>query len=189
MHIRCFFDCDGCLADFESSALKLMGVTKEQLYISLPPGRAASYITSPFMMDDDFWGLVDRTPDFWETIPKTKEADEILSVCKKHFGNEVYLLTKPPRNPLAYAGKAKWVCEHFPKMYRYLFVGPKKYAFAHPGSVLVDDNEENCDLFMNPPNNKPGGTAVILPRRGNKLYHLEGQLITYLDDELRKLRG
>ncbi len=183
-----FLDIDGVLSDFCGPALKIMGVTEEQLKKALPPGPSSFYITSPFMSDDEFWALIDGVPDFWENLPKTKEADKIVEICMKYFGKEVYLLTKPPHNPLSYAGKAVWVRKYYPQLYRSLFVGPRKHAFAHPGAVLVDDNEENCDLFCKPPNGKPGGSAVLVPRRGNSLYAKEPNLIEYVDEELKRLK-
>lgn len=182
-----FLDIDGCIADFCGPALKVMGITQKQMEDALPPGRGAFMMTAPFMTDDEFWGRVDNIPDFWENLPKTKEADEIVKLCTSYFGEELYLLTKPPRNPLSYSGKATWVRKHFPKLYRNLFIGPRKYAFAHPGSVLVDDNEENCELFVKPPNGKPGGDVVLVPRRGNSLHEKESYLLEYLGSELRRL--
>ncbi|RJQ26409.1 hypothetical protein C4577_03595 [Candidatus Parcubacteria bacterium] len=176
----CLLDVDGVLANFEASAMKAMGITKEELYTKVPPGKWS--MNEPFMSDDDFWKCIDAVPDFWETLPKYDDADDIVKVCQKYFGDQIIVVTTPPKNPLSYAGKAHWMKHNFPKLYRQTFIGPKKHMLGHPGAVLVDDYELNCSKFQ-----ETGGQIVLVPNRGNKHYELISDRVKYVDERLKEL--
>lgn len=178
----CFLDMDSVITDFYLPALKAVGLTKEYVEANLPPGPEAWRLDEKFMSKNDFWGAINSVPNFWESLPKTQEADEIVKICEKYFGDNVFLLTSPPHHSNAYSGKATWVKENLPKYRRKLFIGPKKYAFAHSKAVLIDDSEENCEKFR-----KAGGKIVLVPRRGNSLHHREHELLTVLEEELEHL--
>src|ERR1700761_7792245 len=113
-----FMDVDGCLCDFEMGVLKAFGETRESLYPDWPPGEFQMEI--PLMQSlDDFWKTIDSIPHFWESLQPMPDAEEILSVVEKYFGEEnIILCTSPSRNPDASAGKVTWIQEHLPKYAR-----------------------------------------------------------------------
>ena len=73
-----------------------------------------------------------------------------------------------PRKTLpCVAARWDWIHAHFPEwMHRSYAITPRKWFFAQPGSLLVDDNEKNCRLFR-----KNGGRALLIPRPWNRYCH------------------
>lgn len=157
----CFLDLDGVLVSFYNAALSVMGMTRDLADLVVPPGEW--HFSKYFCKDDnEFWKKIDQTPRFWQSLDKMDDADHIVETCEQLFGSNVYLLTSPPLNPSAFSGKAEWVQKHYPHLYRKLFIGAAKEAFAHSGAVLVDDSDSNIEKFK-----KAGGKAVLVPRRWN----------------------
>ncbi len=163
MITRAFLDVDGVICDFTSSALMVMGITREQMEERVPIG--TWNVNHGTMEESEFWKRVDSVPSFWESMSKLPDADKIVGLCESYFGENVVLLTTPPSSPDSYSGKARWVKANFPKLYRRMFIGPNKYLLAHFWAVLVDDSEKNCSKFED-----AGGHAVLVPDRGNRLY-------------------
>jgi 5'(3')-deoxyribonucleotidase len=177
---RIFLDVDGVLADFDTSALKAMEITREQMDERVPLGQWN--VNEGTMSDTEFWKRVDKIPDFWHTLGKYPDADEIVDVCEYYFPNEVVLLTTPPTNPYSYFGKAHWIKANFPHLYRSMFIGPNKFKLAHPGAVLVDDAEKNCDKFE-----RAGGKVVLVPTRGNRLHPLEKNRVKEIKRQIEEI--
>lgn len=173
-------DIDGVLSNFEESAMKAMGITKEVLYTKVKPGEWS--MNKPFMDDDAFWECINAVPDFWETLPKYDDADDLVKVCEKHFDKQIIVVTTPPRNPSAYAGKAMWMQNNFPKLYRRTLIGPCKHMLGHSKAVLVDDYELNCSKFQ-----EAGGHFVLVPGRCNKYHELVGDRVRFVDERLKEL--
>lgn len=179
----CFLDIDGVLADFWTTSAKCIGIASAENYSYVSP---ADYFfwRSLGYSDNEFWRVIDATPGFWESLTPTEDGRAIYETCEILFPGRVYLLTAPPLNPEAFAGKARWVREHYPELYRKLFIGPAKEAFAHPGAVLVDDSDANCDKFR-----AAGGKAVLVPRRWNAGHGAEDTLADVRRGLLRVTAG
>lgn len=177
-----YLDCDGCLSDFYSSALKALGKDKEVIERTLLPG-TWSMEPACGVTEDEFWDIINNTPNFWESLDVLPNARGLVKVCEKYFGEEILLLTSPSKNPQSYAGKAVWVQKHFPKYARRLMVGPKKHMLAHSNAVLVDDYEVNCSKFE-----ERGGKTVLVPNRGNKLHDKMDRVLEVVEEGLIKAK-
>lgn len=179
--LKALVDVDGVIADFYMSALRVCGATKDECERIVEPGDW--HVTRAFYpQDSDFWGMVDKTPDFWEFLDETKEAHQILEACENQFKDRIRLLTAPPLSPESYRGKALWIKRHFPRYYRKLFIGPSKEFLAHPGMVLIDDSDKNCDLFKS-----EGGQAIVVARRWNSLHEHQTRTVDRLKEDFAKL--
>lgn len=177
----CLLDIDGVLANFWTAAVHRLGLKVADSFARVPPGEW-SFVAHLGYSDNEFWKIIDSTPGFWEGLAKMPDADLILETCEVFFPGRVFLLTAPPLNPEAYSGKARWVRERYPKLYRKLFIGPAKEAFAHAGAVLVDDNDGNCEKFR-----AAGGNAVLVPRRWNSGHGVADDALHCVRQELLHL--
>jgi hypothetical protein len=76
------------------------------------------------------------------------------------------LLTSPTIDPLCLAGKLYWIKQNLPTVYhRQYAITPRKFVCAQPGHLLIDDNEENCKVWL-----KNGGQVKMIPRPWNSAW-------------------
>ena len=74
-------------------------------------------------------------------------------------------MTTPVEDPESLAGKLEWIHKYFPEwMHRQYLMGPQKHLLAGPGSLLIDDSEENVEKFR-----QHDGQAILVPRPWNSL--------------------
>ena len=161
----CFLDVDGVLADFVGGCCEVFGISREYLYERWPPG-IWNFHPSLQITEDQFWADIDAQGiKFWRNLEPMPDMADILQVVEERFGDNVALLTSPPRNPLAVAGKVEWIQKYLPKYRRKFFVGPAKHLLAHPRAILIDDYDANVQKFQ-----KAGGLGIVVPRRWNHLH-------------------
>jgi len=154
-----FLDLDGVIVDFLPNAYRRAGLAFDykkhhdwEIDLSCFPGT-----------EGQFWDAL--TPDFWEGLPFTDEAPELLRFLKPY---KPTILTAPTRN--SGTAKLNWIRKNLPEYYhgkRYL-IGPGKAVCARAGAILIDDKEETCNLW-----NEAGGTAILVPRPWNSRRDLE----------------
>lgn len=171
----CFLDVDGVLADFVRGAM--IKHRRRPVAGDWPPGEwnIAGVLG---MTEVQFWAPLDES--FWETLPLTREALDVVHMVERWFGKtNVCLLTSPPRNPKAAAGKQAWIQTNFPNYSRRFFIGSAKYLCAGPAKFLIDDNADNVLEF-----NAAGGTAILFPRPWNPLHDLIGDPVKFVDSVL-----
>lgn len=106
-----------------------------------------------------FWDSFDY--DFWFGLEMYDEAGWFLQMLD--FVGEVYFATSPTLSGECVAGKFDWVKKHFPDRLRNLYIGAAKEGFAKPGTILIDDRNENVDNFI-----ACGGRAFLVPRPWNR---------------------
>ncbi len=87
-----------------------------------------------------------------------------MGKCILEVGSEnVFILTKPIEDPSCVAGKVEWIQRFLPNdMKDQYFIGAHKYLCAKEGTLLIDDNEDNINLFRN-----SGGSGILFPRPWN----------------------
>ena len=122
-----------------------------------------------------FWAAFDR--DAWASVPETPEFPWLLEQCERLVGREnILIATSPTEHPECVAGKVDWIHTHFPKwMHRQYAITPRKWFFARPDALLIDDNQTNTALFF-----ADHGSALLVPRPWN---HLGGYPVrAYLED-------
>ncbi|MCC7364711.1 MAG: hypothetical protein IT303_10090 [Dehalococcoidia bacterium] len=122
-----FLDLDGVLADFDAQVGALFGRAPDRI----PPGV--------------LWGRAAKTPGFFESMPKTPDADELWAFCEPH---EPTILTGLPRGTWAGPQKRTWVARHFGVEVPVITcMARDKWSFATPGAVLVDDTTKFAHLW------------------------------------------
>ena len=115
-----------------------------------------------------FWQSFTR--DDWASVPETPEFPWLLEQCERLVGREnIIIATSPTKDPDCAAGKVQWIQKHFPPwMHRQYAITPRKWFFARPDALLVDDSEANTDLFERAGSD---GRVVLVPRPWNRLRH------------------
>ena len=122
-----FLDLDGVLADFDAHVRVLFGRSPAQLRL------------------EEMWRLAERTPGFFETMPKTPDADELWAFCAPF---EPTIITGLPRGRWAAPQKRAWVRAHLGAQVPVITcMAREKSTYASPGDVLVDDNTRFAHLW------------------------------------------
>lgn len=133
------------------------------------------------MNAEHFWAHCEH--DFWANMHWTPDGKEILALVEETFSPEnVCLLSSPTRNKGCMGGKLEWLEKHMPQYSRRFFFGTAKHFAARPNAVLVDDKNENVDLFT-----QHGGHAFLYPRPWNRRYSSTGVALATLKYFLRTL--
>lgn len=106
-------------------------------------------------------------PGFWETLDKTPEADHIVATVFGLFSPEnVCACTSPtiPPEP-AIKGKRLSLRRHYKDtgLEARMIPTAYKYFLASPGTILVDDSDDNVQAFE-----AHGGLTILVPRPWNK---------------------
>lgn len=183
MQLRCFLDMDGVIADFMGSLLKAHG--RPDPYAI--PENLGKFDTEKLwgISDKEFWAPVaENSLEFWQTIPKTKEADEIVRVVTEEFGEEnIAILTAPSKDHGSVPGKRAWIKKRYPQFYKRMIfatAGTKQFL-AGPGKFLVDDKDSNFLEF-----NRAGGNGVLVPRPWNCQHMYQGIILELVSMEIIK---
>jgi 5'(3')-deoxyribonucleotidase len=158
--LKVYLDLDGVLVNF------FKGVCDEF-------GQPYNYFN---LIEYSFWESWGITRDqvnsrcditFWSDLEWMHDGIEILEAVLKRFPLDVHLLTTPMPNFGSWTGKARWVNEHIPVFNKRLIITQEpKSLFAGPGTLLVDDKDENITEFV-----KAGGMGILVPRPWNELHY------------------
>ncbi len=177
---RCFLDLDGTLVDFYASALPLQGCPN--LYDD--PANLGRYRAQEILgiSNSKFWAPIDTDPDFWISMPKTAEADEIVAFASERFGLEnIAILTAPSLSPSCVPGKRRWVEKNYPALAQRIIYTAAKELCAGAGNVLIDDSDEMVDNFQ-----EAGGVGVSVPRAWNRLYLYRGEVMRTIKNQIEE---
>ena len=117
-----------------------------------------------------FWSNLSR--EVWVSTPESEWMMWLLNWCGEAVGRKnVLLATSPTYDPECAAGKTQWIQEHMPDwMLRQYSITPKKEAYAHPKTLLIDDAEINVDTFR-----AKHGQAILVPKPWNRNNRLDPQ--------------
>jgi len=171
---RIFIDLDDVLNQFSMHALQMLGcpVTPGALSKYDPKWgfdltQAANALHEELYFDTErLWSELNG-PDVWAQAPKSKEFWPLLNFCEAMVGRKnICILTSSVSDPECLSGKAEWIQRHCPRwLHRQFLVGPQKHLLARVGRILIDDSDENVEMFR-----KHGGEAVLFPRPWNTLH-------------------
>lgn len=176
---RVFLDLDGVLADFIGGVLKLHNLPYSHIKDMKGSYGVAKYLN---LSEKDFWGELNKHPDFWHSLSTTKEANDLVeNIYSLVDSSSVYLLTSPSRNEHAYSGKYLWVKKHFPDLLPRLILTSHKHLLADRFHILVDDSDKNCNDFK-----KAGGNAILFPRPWNSKFSLATKGYELVIKEIRR---
>jgi 5'-nucleotidase len=128
MTLTVFLDSDGVLADFDRRARELLNCDHRRL------------------PDEEMWRRLNEFEDFWHTIPKRYDADELVSGVRE-LGYEPVIITGCPKSnyDVAEKGKRDFFNQHWPEFTVHTCLSRNKASFMrNPGDILVDDFKSNC---------------------------------------------
>ena len=189
--MKCFVDLDGVLADFVRAACQVHRYeiqnrcfkTPEQ-FIETYPSRVWEMYTAIGIDRNEFYAPMDQ--EFWATLPKTPEANQILEhILFCYAEKDVFFLTKPAgrakRAAECYFGKLQWIETHYPQFLDRTIFAIRKEACSFPGTVLIDDSDANITAWR-----AEGGIGILCPRPWNSGFKRIDSLITDLRDAIQR---
>jgi len=153
---RVFIDLDGVVANWERSAIKLLGFKEELVVPEIVKGKKLEELFPQInqLIEDegiDFWlGL---EPFYW-TQKLFEEMKRYGKVAILSSGGNIH--RNPKRVANANCGKSYWVNKHLPETP--LILTREKHLCAQRNSILIDDNYEKVRDFV-----KYGGAAFHWP--------------------------
>lgn len=159
-------DVDGVLADFDTAARRVLGVSdadmdkcKGDWHWPLKLG----------MTMDEFWKPID-TYQFWRYKVRPYRGARAFVKKLRTFG-PVMFCTTPSHNPESLHAKVAWLREHIgpANTMDYIICGTHKHWLARRGTVLIDDKSENCEDFK-----LHGGGTILVPQPWNGLHDRPG---------------
>lgn len=171
---RVFLDLDGVCNQFSSYALWYVLATDRMLPYSEYPAECQSWdivntanvlsAEEKHYTDKSFWDSLDRK--FWSTIPPEKYLPWLLDcLCWCVGQDNIWIASTATLSPDCLAGKLDWIYEYMPKWaHRQYMFGRDKYLLANKTSLLIDDNQNNCEAFR-----AAQGSALLVPRPWNML--------------------
>lgn len=147
-----FLDMDDVVSDF---------VTGVSQWFSLPVADRSSFsIAKVFNVQpaalQGILHAIGRDVAFWEAIPKTEWADQVMDFARRNF-DQIFFATTPT-GPASATGKMKWLRHHYGIEVDHVFVNPHKWFLSAPGRLLLDDSPSNCTRW-----DAHGGTSVLFP--------------------------
>jgi hypothetical protein len=185
---RVVIDLDGIAADFSRGWMEHHGVPNPY--------------DDPKRRGDDFWDAVPYTGltekqfwapfgrDFWASLPKTAEADQIINMLFRDFRpNQLCFLTSPCDTDGCLDGKRDWVQKHYPDIpilfsQRAPGKDSPKWMLAGDDTLLIDDHTPNVNNFK-----AAGGHGFLFPRPWNQAHELEPHALEFLREALNKFVG
>lgn len=188
-----FVDLDGVLNKFSSYAFQYVGAIDFPLaYDNYPSDcctwnivQSVNYLrnpNTPKFTSNTFWGALNR--NFWATIPIESYALHLLDYLQSQIGKEnVCIASTATLSPECLAGKMDWIYSNLPKwIHRQYMFGRDKYLLARKYTLLIDDNQNNCEKFS-----EHGGFTCLVPRPWNCLRNVD--TFTILNTSLREAFG
>jgi hypothetical protein len=120
-------------------------------------------------------------------VPKSKEFDYLILKSQDLVGRENVCILTSMASPKRLDAKFHWIHHNIPEwLQKQVVVATEKRCCASRNALLIDDSEENVDLFR-----EAGGEAILMPRPWNSLHKLHTNRIPllYLVNELGQFRA
>lgn len=174
-----FLDLDGVIANWDKSALRLLGLERD-----LETQRRIMEAEDLTSFHPEVYDMIrDVGLDFWENIEPFPWAErlykDLSNIAQVSFLTSGGNYAKRGAKFVADAcnGKLHWLEKHFP--YGTAIFTNAKYQCARPEALLVDDNRDNINRFI-----ENGGVGFLWPLH----YHIENGTVSYDEtlDEIRK---
>lgn len=186
--MRILLDLDCVLADFVHGAAVAHGLIVEQVTphwkqgtytmdqaISKALGRNGDY------KPEDFWAPLNGSREFWAELPDLPWARDLVELVQSKT-DDWAIVTSPSRCDTCVPGKRDWCNRFFGVMhFENLIPWHKKYMFANPRTILIDDYDKNVDEF-----NKAGGHGILLPAHHNSRHEFKADPFTVVQRTLER---
>jgi len=166
---RVLLDMDGVLVDCWGGVRHRHGVDPDPYEDPSNLGNSAWWSDLLGIPADDLFP--DLGVEWWAGLDPLPGWRSIVAAVESLVGPEnVCILTSPTRFDAGdcYEGKLWWIKRHLPGYERRFMVGKPKQFCAAPWSLLVDDDERNCQAFS-----EAGGVSLLVPAPWNKLHALD----------------
>lgn len=178
--IKIFCDLDSVLCSFSEGCRKIFSHYPEE---HLPLNDIIAHLE---VSTKEFWDTIDSyKEDFWCGLEPEEWAEELVEIIKFYDPNFI-VLTSPSRSHFAASGKVLWLQKFFKskKFSNYIITPAKnKQLLANKKSVLIDDNDKNCEQFRS-----RLGYTVLFPRIWNKNHELENEKIEHTKKQLQLIK-
>jgi 5' nucleotidase, deoxy (Pyrimidine), cytosolic type C protein (NT5C) len=121
-----YLDCDGVLADFESSAQAILGMPSDAF--------------DDLRRGGQYWKRLAAAVGFFEHLDLLPDAGQLYAAVK---AKAPIILTGMPHGRWAEPQKRAWAARHFPGVPVITTTAALKREHCHPGDVLVDDRDQH----------------------------------------------
>jgi 5'(3')-deoxyribonucleotidase len=158
--MRIFLDMDGVLADWPRHAMRAMNLSETQIEWHHANWSKKDVPEQIGVSNSYMWSVINRTPNFWETIPVYDFAHDFVKELRKR--SEVIICTSPGTSLTAPSGKAVWLNNNKFKFGKNIVITPQKHLLANSQSILIDDTAKKVDEFL-----FAGGYASLFRRPWN----------------------
>jgi 5'(3')-deoxyribonucleotidase len=156
-----YVDMDGVLCDFAGAALHVHG--RPEIMDNWPP-LAWDMHALIGCTEAEFWHKIDaRGFAFWANLKPYQWFVDLLGIIAEPF----VISTSPSHSHHSSSGKVAWVQMHLGAKFRDYMIGCHKHLLANRDSILIDDNDANCEKFE-----RHGGRAILFPQPWNANHSL-----------------
>lgn len=176
-----FWDLDGVHVDFVGGVCQLLGRCPKTTVRDWPAGEyqlehALCVSTETITNAIGRGGL-----DWWAHLDPHEWQLGLMSVIDQCGGTHS-ILTAPAFSAVEWQGKKLWAERYLPDLT--LHMSPQKQLLANPGTLLIDDSDQNVQAFWD-----AGGNAILFPQPWNENHVIARQAlrIDWLENELRQL--
>lgn len=178
---RIFLDMDGVLSKFDEGVAELCG----------KPGLQPSCWNDDewtkglgFETREELWDAIDEQGvTFWEGLDPYPWRDQLWNLATE-FAEDVVIATAPSRSPAASAGKVSWIQKWKGRAFRdYVLIPRRKDLLASPGAVLIDDREQNVDMWR-----ERSVPAILFPQPWNRGRNFVGNKMELVAMELNTIK-
>jgi len=158
--ITFMLDMDGVCCDWLTPALKIIG-REDLIGDNWVPG-VTTIEDATGTPKPELWTEIEGQGSKWwrdlEEYPWFQDLYDTLT----EYGDVVFC-TSPNLDPSSLKGKVAWIQDRFGKFFRdYIITNRKHYAASH-NTVLVDDNDKQCQKFK-----EHGGHVILFPQLWNE---------------------
>lgn len=170
-----YLDLDGVLADWHGRVLELFNHTKawklgDSIYEYL--GVSRFQISHAISME----GM-----SFWQNLKPLPWFSHLIDTVS--FYSDFSIATRPSRDPISATGKMQWMYKHLSgdnnKEFRRFAIIEDKFRLAKTGTILIDDDEEQCNNFT-----EHGGLGILFPRIWNANYRHSSFAVEYVRNKI-----
>jgi len=174
-----YLDMDEVLADFVRGAAEAHGTTYESVRAGQQPGEW-NMADSMGLSHDEFWKPINAMgADFWLELEPLPWFCTLIAAAESYAPGDWFIATSPDRSTGTLSAKLEWLRKRLGQDFDRFFPTRYKWKLAKPGTVLIDDNDENVRRFR-----EEGGQGIVFPSRGNSLHHLDHDPTNYVLKEL-----
>lgn len=174
MQRKVLIDLDDVVVNFVDAACVVHG--RENPYVTNPSNLGNYHLEEILgLTKSQFWKPM--TYDFWLNLSLMDQGKRLINIVEAYVPKKyICFATSPSSNDGCAQGKIDWIKKHYHRFSRSFAIGPMKYMYAGPNTVLIDDSQKNIDAFI-----EEGGIGYLFPSRTNKRYAEVGEEHIWLE--------